>query len=337
MRRPFLVMGACLAVTVGTLAASMLAVAQDAQRAPVVARVGEPADALSPKEAPVEAAGAPQGRAVLIGMRAGVPGPIPPVAADAYQRAASILGEARRGCGLTWPILAGVGWVESAHGEASGSSLGPDGGMTVPMFGPASSGSDSDGGAIDEMAIVDRGVGPMQFMPALWGTYGVDSDSNGTRDPQNIHDAALALAVFLCTGTLDLTKSEQVSLTLARFNGVSEYASRVLAAAEFYRAQPVAVGSSDLLEPVVVVLETSPSESPSVLIATPSPSSSATRTTAATTSAAPKPTPGPTAETSPAPSTTTVTPSRSRSRPRRQLRRPRSARRPRRRRRTDAT
>ena len=41
----------------------------------------------------------------------------------------------------------------------------------------------------------------MQFIPSTWTVVGVDADGDGRRDPQDIDDASLATAVYLCSGS----------------------------------------------------------------------------------------------------------------------------------------
>src|SRR6185295_8356341 len=79
------------------------------------------------------------------------------------------------------------------------------------IFGPALDGShgttlikDTDAGQYDGDARFDRAVGPMQFIPSTWAIVGVDADDDGQRNPQDIYDAALASAVYLCSGPDDL-------------------------------------------------------------------------------------------------------------------------------------
>ena len=45
----------------------------------------------------------------------------------------------------------------------------------------------------------------MQFIPSTWAVVGVDADGDGERNPQDIDDAALAAAVYLCSGNEDLS------------------------------------------------------------------------------------------------------------------------------------
>ena len=44
----------------------------------------------------------------------------------------------------------------------------------------------------------------MQFIPSTWSVVGVDADGDAQRNPQDIDDAALATAVYLCSGDDDL-------------------------------------------------------------------------------------------------------------------------------------
>jgi len=53
-------------------------------------------------------------------------------------------------------------------------------------------------GAFDHDTAYDRAVGPMQFLPRTWKGTGRDGNTDGTKDPNNIHDAALTTATYLC-------------------------------------------------------------------------------------------------------------------------------------------
>ena len=64
---------------------------------------------------------------------------------------------------------------------------------------------DTDAGQYDADAKYDRAVGPMQFIPSTWSVVGVDADGDAQRNPQDIDDAALATAVYLCSGEDDLS------------------------------------------------------------------------------------------------------------------------------------
>ena len=64
--------------------------------------------------------------------------------------------------------------------------------------------SDTDAGQFDNDTQWDRAVGPMQFIPSTWSIVGVDADGDAKRNPQDVDDAALATAVYLCSGKDDL-------------------------------------------------------------------------------------------------------------------------------------
>lgn len=127
------------------------------------------------------------------------------VALDAYWRAAAVSRFTDPGCAMRWWILAGIGRTESSHGTYLGSSVGVDGQVTPPILGPPLDGTngfrlvpDSDHGALDGDPLIDRAVGPMQFLPSTWRAVGRDGNGDGRAVPDNIYDAALGAAVYLC-------------------------------------------------------------------------------------------------------------------------------------------
>ncbi|MGL5858536.1 MAG: lytic murein transglycosylase [Angustibacter sp.] len=93
---------------------------------------------------------------------AGVQAQLPPSAYFALYRSAAAT------CpGMDWTLLAAVGQVESGHGR---------------NVGPSSAGA----------------IGPMQFMPATFGQYGVDGDRDGDTDAWSPADAIYSAAHYLC-------------------------------------------------------------------------------------------------------------------------------------------
>ncbi|MCP3937929.1 MAG: hypothetical protein GY708_21480 [Actinomycetia bacterium] len=162
------------------------------------------------------------------------------VALDAYLKAARSMATEQPQCHIDWTLLAGIGRVESRHGTYRGSALQPDGTALPGIIGIALDGQfntvvimDSDGGALDADTVHDRAVGPMQFIPSTWRAFGVDANSDGVADPQNIHDAALAAARYLCRkGPLDVD-TNQVSAILT-YNNSNVYVRSVQAHARNY-------------------------------------------------------------------------------------------------------
>jgi membrane-bound lytic murein transglycosylase B len=148
-------------------------------------------------------------------------------------------------CRLSWATLAGVGWVESQHGTFGGRTLGVDGrpGLT-PIFGVPLSGvgpvayvADTDGGRIDGDSRYDRAVGPMQFVPSAWRTWGSDGDGDGAADPQDVFDAAYSAGRYLCAAGLPLKSAIAWSRAVLSYNPSATYLRDVLAAANAYASR----------------------------------------------------------------------------------------------------
>ena len=140
-----------------------------------------------------------------------------------------------RTCGIGWNTLAGIGEIESRHGTIFGGSIAANGSAMPPIFGiPLRGGAvanipDSDEGAIDGDATIDRAVGPMQFIPEAWRNWHADGNADGVQDPQNIDDATLAAAGYLCRAggkALD-TESGWRQAVLA-YNGSNRYLADVI-------------------------------------------------------------------------------------------------------------
>ena len=129
---------------------------------------------------------------------------IPERALAAYAGAAITKAHQMPACGLSWATLAGIGATESDHGYHGDSALDENGTATPGIFGVALDGvgvaliPDSDGGEIDGDADADRAVGPMQHIPQTWRNWHIDGGGDGVEDPQNIDDAVLAAANYLC-------------------------------------------------------------------------------------------------------------------------------------------
>ncbi|MFD6892178.1 lytic transglycosylase domain-containing protein [Streptomyces sp. NPDC059957] len=179
---------------------------------------------------------APPGAASPNGATAGIPA----TALDAYKRAEISVAAALPGCHLPWQLLAGIGRVESVH--ASGYGLKVDGYTEKPIRGPRLDGNgfaeirDTDKGEWDADAEYDRAVGPMQFIPSTWSTWGADGNADGKRDPNNIYDAALGAGLYLCAGQRNLTDAGDLDKAILSYNRSREYVNTVLGYMRQYQA-----------------------------------------------------------------------------------------------------
>ncbi len=160
---------------------------------------------------------------------------IPASALAAYQRAETVINAADKTCRITWQLVAAIGRVESNHGRFGGNALDADGLAQPGIYGIALNGTnntatirDTDAGRYDNDAVFDRAVGPMQFIPSTWAVVGVDADGDGERDPQDIDDAALATAVYLCSGSDDLSTVGGQRASVYRYNHSQAYVDLVL-------------------------------------------------------------------------------------------------------------
>lgn len=167
---------------------------------------------------------------------------IPQRALTAYQHAADVLASVDSGCQLPWTLLAAIGKVESDNGSYHGARLDSHGVEQPALFGPVLDGkngfaaiADTDAGALDHNTRWDRAVGPMQFLPSTWRVVAVDGDGDGIRNPQDIDDAALAAAVYLCAGHQDLATVAGARAAALRYNHSPSYAALVLHYDQLYR------------------------------------------------------------------------------------------------------
>ncbi len=168
---------------------------------------------------------------------------IPSAALSAYQRAETVINAADKSCNLQWQLVAAIGRVESNHGRYGGSTLNDEGVARPGIIGIALNGknntariSDTDAGQYDNDLRFDRAVGPMQFIPSTWSVVGVDADGDGQRNPQDIDDAALATAVYLCSGNDDLSAAAGQRSAVYRYNNSQSYVNLVLSIAKAYLA-----------------------------------------------------------------------------------------------------
>jgi membrane-bound lytic murein transglycosylase B len=177
-----------------------------------------------------------------------VGGRIPRVAYEAYVAAAGASGTITDACDVEWETLAGIGQVESRHGQPDADhGIAPDGTVTPPIRGRALDGTggtqtipDTDGGELDGDPTWDRAIGPLQFIPTTWQELGRDGNGDGSADPDNLFDAALTAVAHLCLrepGDYDVR--DQLRRALIAYNASGEYADEVMDWMDRYASRPL--------------------------------------------------------------------------------------------------
>jgi membrane-bound lytic murein transglycosylase B len=103
---------------------------------------------------------------------------IPRRAVLGYAGATVAVNAEQSSCHLGWTTLAAIGNVESGHGTHGDSTIGSEGVTRPPIYGPLLDGgafdavNDTDGGQFDGNNAFDRAVGPLQFIPSTWASWG---------------------------------------------------------------------------------------------------------------------------------------------------------------------
>ncbi|OLR94720.1 lytic transglycosylase domain-containing protein [Actinokineospora bangkokensis] len=211
-------------------------------------------NSAAPPEVTAQAAPQPRAAAGADPLRAWAdrlagPTGIPARALMAYGNAELVVRSTTPGCHLSWPTLAGIGRIESNHGQYGGATLGADGRPSKPITGVPLDGSagvkaigDTDGGLFDGDATVDRAVGPMQFIPSTWRAWSSDANLDGRGDPQQIDDAALAAGRYLCAGGRDLGTPAGWWAGVFSYNNSVPYGQKVFGLADGYARTASAQG-----------------------------------------------------------------------------------------------
>ena len=249
---------------------------------------------------------------------------IPVVALTAYRRAEARMAEVTPSCHLPWYLVAGIGRVESDHGQFGGAHLLQDGTSAPPIIGLALDGRggvalipDTDHGRYDGDPIYDHAVGPMQFIPSTWVRYAADGNGDGTADPFNINDAALAAAFYLCNAGGDLSTEAGRTAAVHSYNHSEDYVALVLAIATEYqrgvRTLPTPAAGTGTLPtrrtgPLPPVSVGPPPAAQPDLSAAPTPTLTPTAAPTTAPATTPTTTPTPTTTTPACPPTSTPTP-----------------------------
>ena len=131
------------------------------------------------------------------------------------------IGAAQTCQGLPWPVLAGIGKVESNHGQ-------------------------SDLPGVHAGANAAGAEGPMQFLPATFGEFAVDADPAQPVRPYDPADAIYTAARMLCADGARGGSPVGIDQAIFAYNHASWYVTEVLSWATRY-ASP---GSSATAAPL---------------------------------------------------------------------------------------
>ena len=118
--------------------------------------------------------------------------------------------------GIPWNVLAGIGWVETHHGQLQ--APGVTSGENYAHAG-----------------------GPMQFIPGTWSAFGVDGNHDGKKDRYDPADAIPAAARYLKHNGAPT----HMRTAIFAYNHLVSYVNNVLSAARNY-----ASGSFDVVQAV---------------------------------------------------------------------------------------
>ena len=159
---------------------------------------------------------------------------IPAGALEAYAYAARVAEVENPDCHLAWTTLAGIGQVESHHGTYRGAVIAPNGDVRPPIRGVLLDGTNGNREIMDDAAVSNdgasefaRAMGPMQFIPETWRLYGVDANNDGDISADNMDDAALSAAGYLCWTGKDLATPRGWMNALRAYNLSDQYARTV--------------------------------------------------------------------------------------------------------------
>ena len=152
-------------------------------------------------------------------------------ALEGYGKAQLQIATLKPRCRLGWNTLAGIGWIETGHGTTRGSVLLPDGRTSKLILGPALDGTKGTRAIkatrADHAATGDpdwdHAAGPMQFIGGTWAKWGIDGNRDGIVDRNNIDDAALAAAMYLCNGERNLSTGDGWADAVFSYNHSNKY------------------------------------------------------------------------------------------------------------------
>ncbi len=175
------------------------------------------------------------------------------MALNAYRNAEPMMASPYPGCGISWNLLAGIGRIESDARERRRHRRARHRGAA--HLRPALDGTLPGNEIIEQSrtasrVVYARAMGPMQFLPGTWSRYASDGNGDGKADPQNVFDATLAAARYLCSGGLNLRDQSQVMAAILRYNNSMAYARNVLGWAAAYATGVVPVDLPPITGPM---------------------------------------------------------------------------------------
>jgi membrane-bound lytic murein transglycosylase B len=178
---------------------------------------------------------------------------IPSIVLQAYSNAERMMAAADPACGVSWNLLAGIGRIESMH--ANGGYVDATGTAIRPILGPLLDGTLPGNEVVVQARSTSgvqyaRALGPMQFLPGTWSRFASDGNGDGKADVQNVFDASLAAARYLCSGGLNLRDPGQVMTAVLRYNNSMPYTENVLGWAAAYATGVVPVALPPITGPI---------------------------------------------------------------------------------------
>jgi membrane-bound lytic murein transglycosylase B len=164
---------------------------------------------------------------------------IPDRAFLAYASADLTIDAGQPACGLGWNTLAAIATVESANGTYDGTTLLANGYTSKPIIGVALDGGTFSGGTVAAIPATGDGwvhaIGPFQFLPSTWAKWGADGNGDGVASPDQIDDAALAAARYLCASG-PVTSAAGWRAAVFSYNHSNAYVNEVADIANRYAA-----------------------------------------------------------------------------------------------------
>jgi hypothetical protein len=171
---------------------------------------------------------------------------IPQIVLQAYQHAADMSAFLHPSCHLSWQDLAALGRIESDNAQHANTRIAANGDTYPPILGPPLDGSGGNAALplpplsyYDGPGPWEEAVGPMQFLPTSWTSVAMVGGSDPTPDPNNVFDAAISAANYLCravgpAGRLDTTSGLETAYY--SYNHSDSYVAEALSNATYYGA-----------------------------------------------------------------------------------------------------